>query len=640
MDYSQSDLVAGLNEPQRQAVLAVDGPVLILAGAGSGKTRVVTHRIAHLIRDRGIPPERILAVTFTNKAASEMKVRVQSLLSGHGMGAWVTTFHSMGARILRKHSEHIGYDTEFSMYGPSEQLSLMKRLISARNLDAKQYPPKSALEKISQWKQELKRPEDVDERTINPVFVELYRAYTQELLLCKAMDLDDLLFQLVWLFRKRPEVLLKYQEQFQYIMVDEYQDTNSTQYTLVNMLSAHHGNLCVVGDEDQSIYSWRGADITNILDFTSDFKDSGVKRFELNINYRCPQVCLDAANCLIANNTQRTDKAKLVAHKGGMDRIPWHLASDGLAEARYVMDEIRDQIRQGRRLQDIVILYRTHAQSRVLEQEFLRSDIAYQIVGGHRFYERKEVKDILAYMGLILNPSDAEALYRIINVPTRGIGAVAQEKLAIFAENQLISPLIALSGIDTVTGAARTRMQAFYETMEELIEAYHNNIKLLELARLILEKTGYITYLVNKDEADRVENVEELLSAIADYEEKEPNPTLGGFLERAALNSSLDELGNSSSGSVTMMTLHNAKGLEFPVVFIVGLEEGLFPHRGSLDDPIRQEEERRLCYVGITRTEEMLYLSAARFRLLQGEELFQIPSRFLREIGEDYLCRV
>ncbi len=639
-EYEKSDLVQGLNEPQKAAVLAVDGPILILAGAGSGKTRVITHRIAHLIRDRQVDPENVLAVTFTNKAAAEMKERVQHLLGGRGIGAWVTTFHSMGARVLRKHAEALGYDIQFSIYGPPEQKSLVKRVLQILNLDAKQYPPARMLEQISSWKQEILLPSDIDPRTIDSHIIDIFRVYQEEIKKAMAMELDDLLYNMVLLFRNQKSVLESYQKQFQYIMVDEYQDTNPTQYMLIRLLSEGHGNLCVVGDEDQSIYSWRGADISNILNFNRDFGEDRVRRFELNINYRCPRICLEAANHLIENNTQRFEgKGRLVAHKGGDDRIAYYQARDGHDEARYVLSEIRRLQSDGVSLGEMVILYRTHAQSRVLEQEFIRSGLPYRIFGGHRFFERKEIKDILAYLSLIQNPLDAESLYRILNVPPRGIGATAQEKLRIFSDNQNVAPLLALAGIDTVPDRSRKQMLAFYEFFEALCDGHRDGMSLLELTQKILDTTGYAGWLISKEEGERVENVQELLSTIAEYEAKEDEPSLGGFLEKAALVAAVDDL-DRETGTVTLMTLHNAKGLEFPVVFIVGMEEGLFPHKGSMDDPTRLEEERRLCYVGITRAQQELFFSAARMRFLQGEELHQIPSRFLREIGEDYVCRV
>jgi len=641
---AEHPLLQGLNIPQKSAVAHVEGPVLILAGAGSGKTKVITHRIAYLIQEKGVDPENILAVTFTNKAAREMRERVGGLLGHDGRGLWVTTFHSMGVRVLRKHGKHLGYDNAFSIYSESEQKSLVKRCLQDLNIDKERYPVKICLDKISFWKGESKSPSEVEPGDYDPKYLEIYTRYQEELKSANSMDFDDLLLQTVRLFREHPDVLELYQDQFHYIMVDEYQDTNPIQYKLIRALSKKHGNVCVVGDEDQSIYSWRGADIQNILDFTKDYaqKDRKVTRYELNINYRCPKSCLEAANHLIANNTLRTqDKQRLVSHKGGEDLIPYTLCPTAQDEALDILREIRRLKGEGDELSSIVILYRTHAQSRVLEQEFIRQEIPYQIFGSARFYERKEIKDILAYLSLLHNPFDTESLYRIINFPPRKIGATTIEKVQAFAQNHNVAPLLALDGIDTVKPAAQKHLLGFYELYTKyklMLES--ENVDLFALCRDLIEEIELVSYWKGKEEHDRIANIEEFLNTVVDYQNEDPNASLEGFLEKTSLMSSIDDFEEGGTSSVTMMTLHNAKGLEFDFVFIVGMEEGLFPHKNSVEDPMKLEEERRLCYVGLTRTMKELFLTGARLRTVHGEEKYQVPSRFLREIGEDFVVRM
>lgn len=642
IDYSNTQFVAGLNEVQKIAVLEVEGPVLILAGAGSGKTRVITHRIAHLIRDREVAPEAVLAVTFTNKASKEMLERVKDLIQEESRGLWVTTFHSMGAKILRKHPEVLGFDKNFSIYGPSEQKTLIKAIMKDLNIDPKRYQVKTLLSYISNFKGDNIPPEEAHKEVNDKNIVNVYDKFQTSLKEANAMDFDDLQFHLLTLLTNHPEVLEIYQERFEYILVDEYQDTNQIQYDLVKLLSKKHGNVCVVGDEDQSIYSWRGANIQNIINFTSDYStpEQEVKRYELNINYRCPGNCLRAANLLISNNTQRTsDKQSMIPHKEDGDMLPYYLGFDGHDEARDVSRTILNLQDEGVNLSTAVILYRTHAQSRVMEQEFIRQGIPYQIFGGHRFFERKEIKDVLAYLSLLHNAKDSEALYRIINVPARGIGAVTLTKLRSFAENHRIPPLLALDGIDTVGASVQKKLLGFYEFYLEFLDFFHENHSLVDLTRFLLEKTDYINYLRSKDEHDRLENIDELINTMAEYEENEEHPTLEGYLEKTALVAAIDGF-EDDSGLVTMMTLHNAKGLEFDYVFMVGMEEELFPHANSLEDANLLEEERRLCYVGVTRTMKELYLSSARTRYIHGVEKYQVPSRFLREIGDEFIMKV
>ncbi|MCO4782467.1 MAG: UvrD-helicase domain-containing protein [Candidatus Cloacimonetes bacterium] len=642
IDYSNTAFVAGLNEVQKIAVLEVEGPVLILAGAGSGKTRVITHRIAHLIRDRQVSPEAVLAVTFTNKASKEMLERVKHLIQEESRGLWVTTFHSMGAKILRKHPEALGFDKNFSIYGPSEQKTLVKAIMKDLNIDPKRYQVKTLLSYISNFKGDNIHPEEAHKEVNDQNIVKVYDKFQSSLKEANAMDFDDLQFHLLTLFEDHPEILEIYQERFEYILVDEYQDTNQIQYDLVKLLSKKHGNVCVVGDEDQSIYSWRGANIQNIINFTSDYStpDQEVKRYELNINYRCPGNCLRAANLLISNNTQRTtDKQSMIPHKDDGDMLPYFLGFDGHDEARDVCRTILNLQDEGVNLSTAVILYRTHAQSRVMEQQFIREGIPYQIFGGHRFFERKEIKDVLAYLSLLHNAKDSEALYRIINVPARGIGAATLTKLRSFAENHRIPPLLALDGIDTVGAGVQKKLLGFYNFYLEFLDFFHENHSLVDLTRFLLEKTDYINYLRSKDEHERLENIDELINTMAEYEENEENPTLEGYLEKTALVAAIDGF-EEDSGLVTMMTLHNAKGLEFDYVFMVGLEEELFPHANSLEDANLLEEERRLCYVGVTRTMKELYLSSARSRYIHGVEKYQVPSRFLREIGDEFIMKV
>jgi DNA helicase-2/ATP-dependent DNA helicase PcrA len=653
-EFQDEPLLKNMNPAQRSAILHTDGPVLILAGAGSGKTRVITHRIAWLIRHHEVDPENILAVTFTNKAAKEMSERVMGLLSFASQGLWVTTFHSLGARVLRKHASLAGLDTNFSIYGPPEQKSMIKEILNYLNLDAKRYQPDAVLKTISGWKSEQLTPSEVlEKKQVDRNIVNIYDRYREELRAANAADLDDLLFLMVEMFSNHESVLKLYQERFRYILVDEYQDTNPAQYRIIRQLSGMHGNVCVVGDEDQSIYSWRGADITNILNFEKDYAGvgDGVKRFELNINYRCPRVCLEAANLLISNNTQRTkDKEKLIAFKGGEDFVPYYLAKDGQDEARNVVNEIKrlkdeglpvtvDGKEEPTTYRHMVILYRTHRQSRAFEEEFIRQNLPYQIFGGLKFFERAEIKDVLAYLNLIYNPFDSISLFRILNVPKRGLGPAAMEKLRSFAENHGIKPLLALEGIDTVRSGVAKKFKDFYEFYMRMRALWESGCSVSDLTARIIDEIGYMDYLKAKDEPERVENVEELLNTIYEFEQSNPDPSLVRFLEKAALITSIDDFEEGSS-AVTLMTLHNAKGLEFPYVFIVGMEEGLFPHKNSLDDPGRLEEERRLCYVGLTRAMDEMFLSGARFRFLYGEEQYQIPSRFLREIGDEFVLKM
>ena len=645
LDQDRSPLLSGMNPSQINAVKHGDGPALILAGAGSGKTRVITHRIAHLIQECEVLPSKVLAVTFTNKAAREMQERVRDLLRGQSRDIWITTFHSMGARILRKHEDKIGFTAgsgdSFTIMNPSSQKTRVKRILEELNMDSKRFTPTHVLNQISLWKGDWKNPNDLDSRLEDSRLIQVYERYQQESMQSRTLDFDDLLFQLVKLFNSFPDMLDTYQDQFQYIMVDEFQDTNAIQYHLIRLLSKKHLNVCVVGDEDQAIYSWRGAKIRYILDFEKDFSSdlNPVIRFQLNTNYRCPKACLEAANELIQNNQQRTEnKARLLASKEGEGLIPYELSDHYLDEPRKVLFEIKRLVQEGNSFGSITILYRTHAQSRVFEQELIREGIPYQIFGGARFFQRAEILDILSYLSILHNPFDKDSLLRIINVPARGIGAKSVEKLEKFSKGHSIPPLLALEAIDTVSRSVQEKFVSFYNLYLALCGEMEAGKSLRGLIESILDKTCYMKYLKDKDEEERCLNLEELLSMAAEYELEE-NPTLEGFLEKATLLSPIDDF-EQDLGMVTLMTLHNAKGLEFDHVFMVGMEEELFPHKNSLDSPERLEEERRLCYVGITRTMKELFLSGARMRMVHGETRFQVPSRFLREIGDKFLVRV
>jgi len=631
-------LLESLNPTQLDAVEHTEGPLLILAGAGSGKTRVLTHRVAYLI-DQGLAaPEEVLAITFTNKAAREMKDRVALLVGPNSRRMWVSTFHAFCARILRVHAEKLGYKREFTIYDGADQVRLVKRCIVELGKDPKRFNPRSFQAQISAAKNVLMAPDDFLRNTegyIAENVAEVYDLYQRRLYENNAMDFDDLIMQTVALLELFPEVRERYQTRFKYIHVDEYQDTNHAQYRLVNILAAAHRNLCVVGDDDQSVYSWRGADIRNILDFERDYPEAKVVKLEQN--YRSTQTILDAANAVVANNASRKSKALWTAGDEG-DRIRVFAASDEYAEARFVVSEIERLTDGGTSPRDISVFYRTNAQSRALEDVLVREGIPYQVVGGVRFYERAEIKDAMAYLSMIANPDDSGSLERIINVPKRGIGNTSVAKLQDHARKNGISLYDALSEADAagLTGAARKACRGVRDLFDGLrvaaVEAPPT-----DLIGAVLDESGYRKELEAEDtiEAEsRLENLEELTNAAKEYERVEPEPTLAGFLQEQALYSDADSLG-SEGGSVTLMTLHNAKGLEFSHVFVVGMEEGTFPHARSLDEH-NLEEERRLAYVGITRARETLTLTHARLRSSWGEREYRMPSRFLSEIPDEY----
>jgi DNA helicase II / ATP-dependent DNA helicase PcrA len=631
-------LLDSLNPTQLDAVEHTEGPLLILAGAGSGKTRVLTHRVAYLI-DQGLAaPEEVLAITFTNKAAREMKDRVALLVGPDSRRMWVSTFHAFCARILRVHAEKLGYKREFTIYDGADQVRLVKRCIVELGKDPKRFNPRSFQAQISSAKNVLMAPDDFLRNTegyIAENVAEVYDLYQMRLYENNAMDFDDLIMQTVALLELFPEVRERYQTRFKYIHVDEYQDTNHAQYRLVNILAAGHRNLCVVGDDDQSVYSWRGADIRNILDFERDYPEAKVVKLEQN--YRSTQTILDAANAVVANNASRKAKELWTAGDEG-ERIRVFAASDEYAEARFVVSEVEQLIEGGASPREISVFYRTNAQSRALEDVLVREGVPYQVVGGVRFYERAEIKDAMAYLSVISNPDDSVSLERIINVPKRGIGNTSVAKLQDYARRNGLSLYGALWEADAagLTGAAKKACRRVRELFEGLRVAA-KGVPPAELIGAVLDESGYREELEAEDTVEaesRLENLEELINAAREYERVEPEPTLEGFLQEQALYSDQDSL-TSEGGSVTLMTLHNAKGLEFGHVFVVGMEEGTFPHARSLDEH-NLEEERRLAYVGITRARETLTLTHAKLRSSWGEREYRMPSRFLSEIPDEY----
>jgi DNA helicase-2/ATP-dependent DNA helicase PcrA len=627
-------LLESLNPTQLDAVKHTEGPLLILAGAGSGKTRVLTHRIAYILGEGLAAPEEVLAITFTNKAAGEMKDRVALLVGPDSRKMWVSTFHAFCARILRVHAEKLGYKREFTIYDGADQVRLVKRCIVELGKDPKRFNPRSFASQISAAKNVLMTPEDYLRSTegyIAENVAEVYDLYQTRLYENNAMDFDDLIMQTVALLEVFAEVRERYQRRFKYIHVDEYQDTNHAQYRLVSILAAAHRNLCVVGDDDQSVYSWRGADIRNILDFERDYPEAKVVKLEQN--YRSTQTILDAANAVVTNNASRKSKELWTAGPEG-ERIRVFTAVDEYAEARFVVSEIERLVDSGALPRDMAVFYRTNAQSRALEDVLVREGIPYQVVGGVRFYERAEIKDTMAYLTVISNPNDAGALERIINVPKRGLGSTSVARLQDHARRNGLSLYEALAEADAadLTGAAKKSCRA----VSGLFEGWRvaaREISPAELVGAVLDESGYRAELEAENTVEsesRLENLEELINAAKEYERFEPEPTLEGFLQEQALYSDQDAL-NTEGGQVALMTLHNAKGLEFDHVFVVGMEEGTFPHARSLDEQ-NLEEERRLCYVGITRAKRTLTLSYAKLRSNWGEREYQMPSRFLSEI--------
>ena len=631
------DVLAKLNPAQRKAVETIDGPLLIVAGPGSGKTRVITHRIAYLIKVCGINPHRIMAVTFTNKAAREMAERLEKLLGQTAGDLTLGTFHAICARILRQEGKTIGLDSRFVIYDEEDQLSLIKQSLQELNLDPKQYAPRAIQSAIKYAKSRLLTPSDYAQQTSNyfeGIVHRVYERYQQSLIRSHGVDFDDLLMRTVQLFHDHPKVLSKYQSRYLHILVDEFQDTNITQYMLIKQLAGKHRNVCVVGDPDQSIYSWRFADLRNILSFEKDYPDARVAYLEQN--YRSTKTILDAASSIISVNSRRKPKRLWTENEPGVP-ISVIEAYNEDEESQFVISEIARLVEQ-----DLVsaggcaVMYRVNAQSRALEEAFMRYGVPYKLVGGTRFYQRREIKDVIAYLRLIQNPSDSISLSRIINVPGRGIGQRTLAELSGWAKNQDMPLYEALKLVADKKGPALTpranyALKSFFDLINELITR-SQELSLTGLLDAILERTGYKEYIFNEEDGEeRWENIQELYTVARDYNELSPAEALAAFLEKASLYSDTDEL-NEKVEATTLITLHQAKGLEFPVVFIVGMEEGLLPHRRSMEDPEELEEERRLCYVGVTRAKQRVYLLHAYHRNLFGNSSATIPSRFLEDI--------
>ena len=634
-----------LNKEQQEAVECTEGPLLILAGAGSGKTRVLMYRIAHLIEDCGVNPWNILAITFTNKAAGEMRERVDRIVGYGSESVWVSTFHSACVRILRRYIDRLGYDTNFTIYDTEDQKTVMKDVCRRLELDPKLYKERAVLSVISNAKNEYISPNEFQLQARGDFRMEkmaqAYLEYQKELKKNNALDFDDLLVKTVELFQSCPDVLESYQERFRYIMVDEYQDTNTVQFKLISILAKKYHNLCVVGDDDQSIYKFRGANIKNILDFEEVFPDAKVVKLEQN--YRSTKHILDTANAVIAHNRGRKEKA-LWTENGEGEPVFFQQFQTGYDEAEYVAGEIRKKVRNGEaEYKDFAVLYRTNAQSRLFEEKFLYANIPYKLIGGVNFYSRKEIKDILAYLKTIDNGKDDLAVRRIINVPKRGIGNVSLNKVQNYAEDMGMSFFEALEDAEHVPGLGRVtiKIQPFVTLIHEL-RLRLADMSLEELIEEILDRTGYSQELKDEDTDEakaRLENIDEFISKAVSYEEGEEHPTLSGFLEEVALVADIDSL-EESDNRVLLMTLHSAKGLEFPYVFLAGMEDGLFPSYMSIaaDNPTEEiEEERRLCYVGITRAMKELTLTCARVRMIRGENQYNNISRFIREIPPELL---
>ncbi|MEC2113228.1 DNA helicase PcrA [Bacillus stercoris] len=647
MNYISNQLLSGLNPVQQEAVKTTDGPLLLMAGAGSGKTRVLTHRIAYLMAEKHVAPWNILAITFTNKAAREMKERVESILGPGADDIWISTFHSMCVRILRRDIDRIGINRNFSILDTADQLSVIKGILKERNLDPKKFDPRSILGTISSAKNELTEPEEFSKVAggyYDQVVSDVYADYQKKLLKNQSLDFDDLIMTTIKLFDRVPEVLEFYQRKFQYIHVDEYQDTNRAQYMLVKQLAERFQNLCVVGDSDQSIYRWRGADITNILSFEKDYPNASVILLEQN--YRSTKRILRAANEVIKNNSNRKPKNLWTENDEGI-KISYYRGDNEFGEGQFVAGKIHQLHSSGKRkLSDIAILYRTNAQSRVIEETLLKAGLNYNIVGGTKFYDRKEIKDILAYLRLVSNPDDDISFTRIVNVPKRGVGATSLEKIASYAAINGLSFFQAIKQVDFigVSAKAANALDGFRQMIENLTNM-QDYLSITELTEEILDKTEYREMLKAEKSIEaqsRLENIDEFLSVTKNFEQKSEDKTLVAFLTDLALIADIDQLDQKEEESggkdaITLMTLHAAKGLEFPVVFLMGLEEGVFPHSRSLMEEAEMEEERRLAYVGITRAEQELYLTNAKMRTLFGRTNMNPESRFIAEIPDDLL---
>jgi len=646
---SVETLTNGMNNKQAEAVQTTEGPLLIMAGAGSGKTRVLTHRIAHLVQDLNVFPWRILAITFTNKAAREMRERIAALLSEDvARDIWVSTFHALAVRILRRDGEAIGLAKNFTIIDTSAQRTLMKRVINDLNLDTNQYDPRTILGMISNAKNDMLRPRDYAKAADNAfqeTVAEVYTAYQAELKRSQSVDFDDLIMLTIDLFQSAPEVLARYQQQFEYLHVDEYQDTNDAQYTIVNLLAQRSKNLAVVGDADQSIYGWRGANMNNILNFEKDYPNAHTVMLEQN--YRSTQNILDAANAVINHNNERVPK-KLWTENGKGDQITYYRAQTEHDEANFILSNIQ-QLRETKHMaySDFAVLYRTNAQSRNIEESLVKANMPYSMVGGHKFYERKEILDIMAYMSLITNPDDNAAFERVVNEPKRGLGATSLTRLRELANRLNVSYMKAIESIElapSITTKAASKFLTFAEMMHNLRQQ-SEFLNVTELTELVMTQSGYRQMLAEKNDPDsqaRLENLEEFLSVTKEFDDKyqpedpESIDPVTDFLGTTALMSDLDDF-EEGDGAVTLMTLHAAKGLEFPVVFLIGLEEGIFPLSRAMMDEDLLEEERRLAYVGITRAMKKLFLTNAFSRLLYGRTQANEPSRFIAEISPELL---
>lgn len=635
-----------LNAEQREAVFHTEGPLLILAGAGSGKTRVLTHRIAYLIEEKGINPWNILAIAFTNKTAGEMRERVDDIVGFGSESIWVSTFHSTCVRILRRHIDRLGYDNNFTIYDSDDQKTLMKDVCKLLQIDTKTYRERTILSAISSAKDEMVTPEEYELNAYGDFskkkIAEAYKEYERQLKANNALDFDDLLVKTVQLFQTQPEILEYYQDRFRYIMVDEYQDTNTVQFKLISLLAAKYKNLCVVGDDDQSIYKFRGANIQNILSFEKEFEHTKVIKLEQN--YRSTSTILDAANAVIKNNVGRKAKS-LWTENGEGEKIQFRQFDTAYDEAEYIVGDIRERVDNGKAAYcDHAVLYRTNAQSRLFEEKMITANIPYKIVGGVNFYARKEIKDLLAYLKTIDNGKDDLAVRRIINVPKRGIGLTTVNRITEAAQQRGISFYEALCSADLVPGLGRSisKLESF-AAMIEYFRKEAEHLSITELMEEILTETGYVEELKAEGEEEaeaRLQNIDEFLNKIAAYEEscEEELPTLSGFLEEVALVADIDSL-DEESDYVVLMTLHSAKGLEFPYVYLAGMEDGIFPSYMTItaDDPTEIEEERRLCYVGITRAKKELAMTCARRRMIRGETQYNKMSRFLKEVPPQLL---
>ena len=635
-----------LNPPQREAVLHTEGPLLILAGAGSGKTRVITHRIAYLIGECHIRPWNVLAVTFTNKAAEEMRERVARLLGAEGVNVWVGTFHATCVKILRKNAQHLDLRSSFVIYDEGDQLALLRGCLKELDLGERVIHPRVVRAKISRAKNDLLTPAGFASQAADYLeerVARIYYRYQAALQRNGALDFDDLLMETVRLFVERPLILSAYQELWRYLMVDEYQDTNHAQYRLIRLLAERHQNLAVVGDDDQSIYRWRGADLANILDFERDYPSCKVIRLEQN--YRSTQRILEAASSVIARNRGRKVKRLWTENEAG-ELVGFCHARDEGDEATFIMETIRHlAVQEGYDFDDFAVFYRVNAQSRVLEDALRRAVVPYAIVGGLRFYERKEIRDLVAYLRLIANPADSVSFLRVVNVPARGIGRGTLDRVSELAAARGLSLWEACREIEKEGFLAARQMKALLEfqaLIERFIARLHET-PVPDLVSVLLQETGYSAELEQEgtpEALSRIENLQELISAALDFVQRSEDTTLQAFLDMVALLTNVDEGMRDTRGRVTLMTLHMAKGLEFPVVFIAGMEEGVFPHGRAYTDPEELEEERRLCYVGVTRAKKRLFLTAAVQRRLYGGESFNLPSRFLEEITPHLLERI